>query len=106
MSNLIRSKKTRVSAVLATAAVSMGILAAPASAQVEQDGLVNINISDNQVVVPVQVAANICVSDVNVLAIDAGTSGPQTCTARNDQTVTVSQNPEPEGNARGAGRVH
>jgi hypothetical protein len=41
--------------------------AASASAQPQQNGLVNINISDNVVQVPIGIAANVC--DVNVAVL-------------------------------------
>ena len=67
MSNLIRKRSTRASAVLATAVVSMGILAGPAAAQPEQEGLVNVNISDNEVLLGIGVAANVCNVNVGVI---------------------------------------
>ena len=66
MSTLIRSKKARGSVVLAIAAVSLGLAAAPASAQ--QEGLINVAITDNTVQVPISVAAAICNTQVAVLA--------------------------------------
>jgi hypothetical protein len=52
---------------VAAAALLLSVLAIPASAQ-EQEGLVNVNISGNTVQVPVAVAAQLCDTDVNVLA--------------------------------------
>jgi hypothetical protein len=46
----------------------LGLLVASASAAPTQEGLVNVNISDVTVQIPVAVAANICDVDVNVLA--------------------------------------
>jgi hypothetical protein len=58
---------------VATAAVSL-VVAGPASAQTQQTGLINVNIEDNIVQVPVSVAANLCDVNVAVLAnlVDAG----------------------------------
>jgi hypothetical protein len=54
---------------LALAVAMMFAVAMPASAQpVNQDGLVNVNIGDVTVQVPVAIAANICGVAVNVLA--------------------------------------
>jgi hypothetical protein len=53
-------------AFVAAAVVSLGVAAAPASAQ--QQGLVNVEVTNNTVQVPVAVAANICGVDINVIA--------------------------------------
>ena len=105
MSNLIRSRKSRVAAVVATAAVSMGMIAAPASAQ-PQVGLVNVDVdvrnvlNDNQVqvAVPINAAANICGVSVEALTIDFQNNendGIATCTADADQQVELSQEQRP-----------
>jgi hypothetical protein len=44
------------------------LVAAPASAQAQQEGLVNVNVNDVYVAVPLSVAANICDVNVNILA--------------------------------------
>ncbi|WP_258803725.1 hypothetical protein [Pseudarthrobacter sp. NS4] len=89
-------KKSAAGAVLAGALMFAGGVA-PASA-VTQDGLVNINIGDVTVLENVRVAvaanilANVCVNDVNVLAIDAGASA-QECVNRGGRTIaTVTNN--------------
>src|SRR3712207_4090602 len=51
----------------APAALSAG-MSAPASAAPVQEGLVNVNVSDVVIAVPVSVAANICDVSANVLA--------------------------------------
>jgi hypothetical protein len=63
-------RKSRLARLIATAVAAVALAsAAPASAQpVEQDGLVNVNIQDVEVLVPVSVAANICDVNVGVLA--------------------------------------
>ena len=91
MSNLIRSRKSRASAVLASAAVSMGLMAGPAAAQgpIVTGGLVNVTIidavdvnnNDVNVQVPVSAAANICDIDVQVLVADLADDGESNCTA-------------------------
>ncbi len=64
---MLRSTKARLSVVAAAATLTLGI-AGPASAQTTQDGLVNVNISDVEVLVPIGVAANLCDINVGVLA--------------------------------------
>ena len=74
-----------VTGVAAVAAVS------PASAQ-PQVGLVNVNIEDNTVVVPINAAANICGVNVTVLSAfldDAGQQVFTECRARSGRDVTV-----------------
>ena len=62
-------------AVIATAA-----MAVPATAQTQQRGLVNVNLEDIDIGVPIAVAANICDLDVNVLA-EVRRIGGTACTA-------------------------
>jgi hypothetical protein len=77
-------------AASALSAAGMGLLTAPASAQpVTQEGLVNLNVTDVSVQVPIGVAANICDVNVAVLVetfLDEGTD----CNADTDQEATVS----------------
>jgi hypothetical protein len=54
-------------ALAVSAAMVLG-LAAPASSQPTQEGLVNVNISDNTVQVPIAAAVNLCDVNVAVLA--------------------------------------
>lgn len=62
------------------AVVAMAAVAAPATAQTQQRGLVNVNLEDIDIGVPIAVAANICDLDVNVLA-EARQLGETACTA-------------------------
>jgi hypothetical protein len=64
------ARKSHLARLIATAVTAVALAsAAPASAQpVEQDGLVNVNIQDVEVLVPVSVAANICDVNVGILA--------------------------------------
>jgi hypothetical protein len=96
MSNLIHSRKSRVSAVLATAAVSLGLVAGPAqAAPVITGGLVNVtlvdvvDINNNNIVaqIPVGVAANVC--DVNAAVL----VGAQEDTGNTDCRASVEQLP-------------
>jgi hypothetical protein len=65
---MLKSGKSRLAAVFAVAAIGAGIVAAPAAAQNQQQGLVNIAIEDVIVQVPIAVAANVCDVNVAVLA--------------------------------------
>lgn len=62
------------------AVVAMTVVAAPAPAQTQQRGLVNVNLEDIDIGVPIAVAANICDLDVNVLA-EVRRLGGTACTA-------------------------
>lgn len=64
-----------------SAVLSVGLFAAPASALVDQDGLVDVNISDNVVQVPVAAAVNLCDVTVAVLAQTADAFGNTSCDA-------------------------
>ncbi len=66
--------------VVALAAALLMALAAPASAQPRQEGLVNVNVSDVVVELPIGIAANVCDFNANVLAEQARL-GDATCTA-------------------------
>jgi hypothetical protein len=46
-----------------------------------QDGLVNVNLSNNTVQIPIAVAANVCDVDVLVLATEILLNDATTCTA-------------------------
>jgi hypothetical protein len=71
----------------AFAAASIGFAMNPAGAATQQ-GLVNVNLEDVTVQVPVAVAANVCDTEVNVLA-RSFQFGKTTCTAT-AESVTVS----------------
>ncbi len=89
LTNLIRTRKARAAAVLATVALAAGVAAGPAAAQADhnQAGLVVVNVdnvlnnNDVTVQVPISVAANICDVDVQVLVADLADDGSATCTA-------------------------
>ena len=67
-----------VSAIAVVAATFAFV--APAGAQTQQEGLVNVNLEDIDIGVPVSVAANICDVGVNALSDFVGT-GDTACTA-------------------------
>ena len=77
---------------VATAAFAVGA-SAPASAQpIAQDGLVNVAITDVEVLVPISVAANICDVNVGVLARQERTTGA-TCEATAESIATPGASP-------------
>lgn len=95
----------RTRKILVTTCVSvmmMGAIGAPAAAQVEQDGLVNVNVGDITIAenvnigIAANVAANICgvrVGPVAVLATQVDRSGDmETVCTIEDQEVTLTQN--------------
>jgi hypothetical protein len=106
------TKRMRRSIVAVFATMTLGIgLAGPASAQVVQDGLVNVNIGDVTILEDVNVAvaanilANVCANvDVDaavgiIAEIDAGSLTEQVCRIgggnpdrRGGQTITITQN--------------
>jgi hypothetical protein len=74
--------------VFMLAALLPVLVATPASAQ-KQRGLVNINVSDNTVLVPVAIAANICNVTVAILVSDLRDEGETTCVALAESEATV-----------------
>jgi hypothetical protein len=78
--------KSRVLLAAAAAVAAIAVPAGTASAQ-DQDGLVNVLVTDTQIAVPVSVAANLCDLNVAVLAeqVDAG---PTSCTANADSEAS------------------
>ncbi len=74
---------SRIRSLLAVfvAVLSIGMLAAsPASAQTTQDGLVNVNVEDVTIQVPIAIALNLCDVNANVLARQERMGGAE-CTA-------------------------
>jgi hypothetical protein len=85
---ITRSTRARVAALATSGALAFGLGAGPALAQPQQ-GLVNVNIEDVAVTVPINAAANICGVSVPVLSSQLAL-GPVNCDARGDQDVVVS----------------
>lgn len=76
--------------------------AAPALAQGNQEGLVNVDVEGNTVQVPVSVAANVCGVDVNVIAQDfAGTD--ETACSIDQETAAENDMPGYGDGANGGG---
>ena len=88
-------------ALACTMALSM---ATGAMAQTNQSGLVNVNVADNVVQVPISVAANICGVTVAVLA-NALEDGEATCDALALSGATVPPR-QPGGNTRQDGLIN
>jgi hypothetical protein len=84
---MLRSTRVRLAAVATAATLSLGVAAGPAAAAPPQTGLVNVNVENNTVQVPIAVAANVCGAQVGVLAA-ALAQGPVNCTATPDATAT------------------
>jgi hypothetical protein len=77
----------------------------PATAA-RQNGLVNINISDNVVQVPVSVAANVCNVDVAILVGLLAEDGSTTCNATAFSGATVQDRPNNTGATRQNGLIN
>ena len=76
--------------IIATlAAMAMLAIAAAAPALAQQSGLVNVEIGDVTVAVPVAVAANICGIDVNVIATQFVGTERTVCEADADAIALV-----------------
>ena len=78
----------KITTALALACAMALATATGAMAQTSQSGLVNINVADNVVQVPIAIAANICDVTVAVLATDLD-DGSATCNALAASGATV-----------------
>ncbi len=92
----MRRTKVFLASMFASALLFAG-LAAPASAQQQQDGLVNImigdiTIEDVNVGIAANVAAAICAQDVNILAVDQGAGDVVCRIGRSTQEIRFTQN--------------
>ena len=80
---MLKNRKSRLATVVSVFAVSIAF-AAPAQAQNQAgDSLVNVQLSDVLVAVPIGVAANLCDINANVLAAQERDGGAN-CTATAD----------------------
>jgi hypothetical protein len=85
---MLASIKLRVAALAGSIAVLMAVFAAgPASAQ-QQEGLVNLAVTDVNVQVPIGVAANICDVNANVIAEQLRMGGAE-CTATSESMASA-----------------
>lgn len=96
-------KKTRAGGLVAASALALtAVLGAPAEAQTQQDGLVNVNVGDVTIAEDVNVgvaaliAAQVCGVDVGPVAVlgrAVDRSGATSTVCESDQgRVTLSQN--------------
>jgi hypothetical protein len=58
----------KIAALAATGSLAVGALVGAPAASAQQEGLVNVNVEDVTIQVPIGVAANVCNLDVAVLA--------------------------------------
>jgi len=79
----------RTITALSATALAVLVLAVPAPAAV-QSGLVNVNVEDNTILVPIALAANVCDVTVAVLASDLQ-DGTATCDALATSNATVTE---------------
>src|SRR3954452_20886567 len=79
--------KIRATMAAFVAAISCLAGASAASAQTHQNGLVNLNLENITVQVPIGVAANVCDVNVAVLASLVDTGAADTCTAVANSTA-------------------
>ena len=79
----------RLIALLAVMALMIAVTAMPAFAshKAQQRGLVNVNIDDITVQLPVGIAANVCDVNAAVLAAAIADTGSAECTAKVDQQL-------------------
>jgi hypothetical protein len=82
---MLKSRKSRLAAVVSVCAVAMAF-AAPAQAQNQQEGLVNVALEDIVVQLPIAIAANVC--DVNVVLAELADQGG-TCRATADSAANA-----------------
>jgi acyl-CoA hydrolase len=74
-------------ALLGGVALAVALVAPVAAANRAGDSLVNVQVSDTTIAVPIALAANLCDIDVNVLARQADI-GRTTCTATAESVAT------------------
>ena len=98
----MRKMLTLVAALLAI--VATALVAMPASAQTQQDGLVNVNLEGIDIGLPIAVAANVCDLDVNVIA-ESRSLGETACTADAESGAVFGPG-QGGGNARQNGLVN
>jgi hypothetical protein len=79
-------RKLLATLVVAALGTVAGVLPATAANNQAGDSLVNVQVGDVTVLVPISVAANLCDVSVNVLAQQA--DAPATCTATADSVAT------------------
>ena len=86
---MLRMSKLLIACIVTTAGLAAG--AGPASAQTNQEGLVNVAVEDVTVQVPVSIAANVC--DLNVVALGELQDAGSACVATADSAATAGSRP-------------
>lgn len=94
------TRTLRAPVALAFALAMLLAMAMPANAQPTQEGLVNVNIDDVVVQLPIAVAANVCDVNANVLAEQLRAGGAE-CDSTAESGATVPWN---SGNGNGDGQ--
>ena len=85
------SKRSKFACAMVAGVLSLGVGASSAAAQVDQEGLANVNVSGVTIQVPIGVAANLC--DVTVNALTGPTiDSPAECDATTQSIATSGQN--------------
>jgi hypothetical protein len=97
-------RKGLVTLVLAVL-LAVAAMVSPASAA-RQNGLVNINLEDNVVQVPVAVAANVCDVNVAILVELLADTGTTACNAEAFSGATVQDRPNDSGGTRQDGLIN
>jgi hypothetical protein len=87
---MLTTVRTRVTAAVAATAMAAGV-AAPSAVAQPQNGLVNVDVSNNTVQVPIAVAANVCGVQVGILAQKLR-QGPVDCDATTTATAVDNGN--------------
>jgi len=98
---MLKNHRSRMAALVSVFAVSLAV-AAPASAQNTQEGLVNVALEDVTVQLPIAIAANVC--DVNVAVLAELVDAPTACTATADSAASAG--PSGNGSTRQDGLVN
>jgi hypothetical protein len=104
---MTHSLRTTLTAGLASVALALAMLVglgSPAQAQT-QEGLVNVNLTDVVVQLPIAVAANVCDVSVNALAEQLAL-GDTNCDAVAEPNATVPWNSGDDGAAQQSGLVN
>ena len=97
--------KRLTGASLAAGALAIALVGPVAAANRAGDSLVNVQISDVTIAVPVALAANLCDINVNVLA-QQGDVGPTTCEATAESIATPGTGDGRGGNQAGDSLVN
>jgi hypothetical protein len=98
--------RTSFLVLLTAALMAVSLIAAPSAAAARQSGLVNINLEDNVVQVPVALAANICNISVNVLVSRLRDTGETACNATAFSGATVTPRDGGNGSTRQDGLIN